>query len=81
MMKDYKYIRCDCSVTYYGVGGKQWCHCKIFVKKKAESYFDAYIKGKLYGHFYIPTYGDHNILNALAIIAFYYLNDLGQPMN
>ena len=63
-------------VTYYGVGEHNDVIAKNIRKEKGGSYFDAYIKGELYGHFYIPTYGDHNILNALAIIAFYYLNDL-----
>ena len=63
-------------VTYYGVGENNDVIAKNIRKEKGGSYFDAYIKGELYGHFYIPTYGDHNILNALAIIAFYYLNDL-----
>ena len=63
-------------VTYYGVGEHNDVIAKNIRKEKAGSYFDAYIHGELYGHFYIPTYGDHNILNALAIIAFYYLNQL-----
>ena len=42
-------------VTYYGVGENNDVIAKNIRKEKGGSYFDAYIKGELYGHFYIPT--------------------------
>ena len=30
--------------------------------------FDVYIKGEFYDQFLSPQYGNHNILNALAVI-------------
>lgn len=33
------------------------------------SSFDVYVRDEFYGHFEIPTFGKHNILNALSVIA------------
>lgn len=38
--------------------------------------FDVYIRGEYYNHFISPQYGDHNILNALAVLAITYLEKL-----
>lgn len=38
--------------------------------------FDVYVKGEFYGHFVSPQYGDHNILNALAVLTISYLENL-----
>lgn len=38
--------------------------------------FDVTIKGDYYGRFSIPLFGNHNILNSLAVITFTYLEGL-----
>ena len=38
--------------------------------------FDVYIKGEFYDQFLSPQYGNHNILNALAVIAISYLENM-----
>lgn len=61
-------------MTYYGLGEHNDVVAKNIDKDTEGSHFDVYIHGKHFGRFDIPTYGTHNILNALAIITFYYLN-------
>ena len=55
-------------VTYYGFDDYNDVVCKNVTLDENESKFDVYIKGELYGHFDIPLFGNHMILNALACI-------------
>ena len=55
-------------VTYYGFDDYNDVVCKNVTLDENGSKFDVYIKGKLYGHFDIPLFGNHMILNALACI-------------
>lgn len=54
--------------TYYGFDDCNDVVCKNVTLDENGSKFDVYIKGKLYGHFDIPLFGNHMILNALACI-------------
>ena len=56
------------NVTYYGFDDCNDVVCKNVTLDENESKFDVYIKGELYGHFDIPLFGNHMILNALACI-------------
>lgn len=55
-------------VTYYGFDDCNDVVCKNITLDENGSKFDVYIKGELYGHFDIPLFGNHMILNALACI-------------
>lgn len=55
-------------VTYYGFDDYNDVVCKNVILDENGSKFDVYIKGELYGHFDIPLFGNHMILNALACI-------------
>ena len=55
-------------VTYSGFDDCNDVVCKNVTLDENGSKFDVYIKGKLYGHFDIPLFGNHMILNALACI-------------
>lgn len=55
-------------VTYYGFDDCNDVVCKNVTLDESGSKFDVYIKGELYGHFDIPLFGNHMILNALACI-------------
>ncbi len=55
-------------VTYYGFDNYNDVVCKNVTLDENGSKFDVYIKGELYGHFDIPLFGNHMILNALACI-------------
>lgn len=56
------------NVTYYGFDDCNDVVCKNVTLDESGSKFDVYIKGELYGHFDIPLFGNHMILNALACI-------------
>ena len=62
-------------VTYYGVGEHNDVITKTSAKRKQEVIL-MLIFTVNYMVILHSSYGDHNILNALAIIAFYYLNQL-----
>ena len=68
-------LNVDTPVTYYGIGEENDVVAKNIQKNTQGSHFDVYIHGECYGTFDIPTFGTHNILNALAIVAFYSLNE------
>lgn len=55
-------------ITYYGFDDYNDVVCKNVILDENGSKFDVYIKGELYGHFDIPLFGNHMILNALACI-------------
>lgn len=55
-------------VTYYGFDDYNDVVCKNVILDENGSKFDVYIKGELYGHFDIPLFGNHMILNALSCI-------------
>ena len=55
-------------VIYYGFNDDNDVVAKNVVLSKNGSEFDVYVNKKLYGHFDIPVFGDHMVLNALACI-------------
>ncbi len=58
----------DNKVIYYGFNNDNDVIAKNVVLSKEGSSFDVYVDKKLYGHFDIPVFGDHMVLNALACI-------------
>ncbi len=54
---------------YYGFGENNDIVAKNVVLNEKGSSFDCYIDGELYGHFDIPLFGKHMILNTLSAIA------------
>ena len=53
---------------YYGFNDNNDVVAKNVVLTSAGSSFDVYMNGNFYGHFDIPLYGNHMILNALSCI-------------
>lgn len=68
------HMKADIPVVYYGMRDHNDVIAKNIEKHTEGSHFDVWIHGELYGRFSIPTVGEHNILNALAVISFYYVN-------
>ena len=56
-------------VYYYGTGEDNDFQAKNIQRSAAGSTFDAYFKGDKLGTFTIHLYGEHSVLNALAVIA------------
>lgn len=66
--KNVRKMKLKNDVTYYGFDDCNDVVCKNVTLDENGSKFDVYIKGELYGHFDIPLFGNHMILNALACI-------------
>lgn len=60
-------------VWFYGEDETNDIVVKNIERTTSGSAFDVEIRGIFYGHFNIPTCGEHNIMNALAVIGFCYL--------
>ena len=65
-------LKATVPVTYYGLEDGNNVQAKNIHKDTKGSSFDVYIDGEYYHNFFIPSYGDHNIQNALSVIAFTY---------
>lgn len=49
---------------------------EIFNEQRKCSSFDVYHKDDFVGHFVLPAFGHHNIMNALGVIAVAYFEKL-----
>lgn len=67
--EELKKLKADVPVLYYGFSDDHNYQAKNIVRTTKGSGFDVYVEKELFGHFEIPTYGAHNVLNALAVIA------------
>ncbi|EKK5369874.1 UDP-N-acetylmuramate--L-alanine ligase [Staphylococcus pseudintermedius] len=71
-----KNIEVDIPVYYYGFDSSMDVYAQNIEVTGSGTEFDVYVKGEFYGHFVSPQYGDHNILNALAVLTISYLENL-----
>ena len=55
-------------VYYYGFDSNSTVYATNIERTQDGSSFDVTFEGKFLGRFHVPTYGKHNILNALAVI-------------
>ena len=62
-------LKVDIPVLYYGFDEKNDYQARNLTRSTKGSAFDVFEKGKFLGHFKIPTFGKHNVLNALSVIA------------
>ncbi len=62
-------VKKDVPVLYYGFNENNDIVCKNVILNESGSSFDVYINNELYGHFNLPLFGKHMILNALGSIA------------
>ncbi|MGF3067121.1 UDP-N-acetylmuramate--L-alanine ligase [Facklamia sp. P12945] len=66
-------LQSNVPVYRYGLNDNQEFYTDNIQRTPKGSDFDVYIKGEKFGHFHLPAYGEHNILNALAVITLLYL--------
>lgn len=57
-------------IVYYGLNEYNDFQAKNIERDTNGSSFDVFVRGDFYGRFYIPAFGNHNIQNALGVIAF-----------
>ncbi|XJZ26515.1 UDP-N-acetylmuramate--L-alanine ligase [Bacillota bacterium Lsc_1132] len=62
-------IQAKVPVIFYGFGEENDYQAKNVVKTPEGTTFDVFIRNNFYNTFSIPTFGDHNVLNSLAVIA------------
>lgn len=63
------HIQSKVPVIYYGLGDNNDFQAKNVEESSEGTSFDVYVRGTFYARFTIPMFGDHQILNALAVIA------------
>ncbi|MGO4928603.1 UDP-N-acetylmuramate--L-alanine ligase [Fundicoccus sp. Sow4_D5] len=61
-------LKADVPIYYYGFNEAFDVYATKIERTVDGSDFDVVIKGERFGRFHLPAYGEHNILNALAII-------------
>lgn len=65
-------------IVYYGFDEYNDFQAKNLERSTHGSSFDVYVRGDFYGRFTIPSFGKHNIQNALSVIAFAHYDGLDQ---
>lgn len=66
----------DSQTYYYGLEESNDFIAKNIMKKSEGSVFDVEFRGEDLGTYQIPLYGNHNIQNAVSVIAVCYLEEL-----
>lgn len=69
-------IEADVPVYYYGFSKDDDVYADNLKISEKGTQFDVYIKNEYYETFLSPQFGDHNILNGLAVITISYLESL-----
>lgn len=62
-------IQAKVPVLFYGFGEENDYQAKNIEKTTEGTTFDVFIRNNFFTTFSIPTFGDHNVLNSLAVIA------------
>ena len=62
-------MQADVPVLFYGFGEGNDFQARNIEKSTSGTKFDVFVRNNFYAAFEIPSYGDHNILNALSVIA------------
>ncbi|OQM45560.1 UDP-N-acetylmuramate--L-alanine ligase [Anoxybacillus sp. UARK-01] len=62
-------IQAKVPVLFYGFGDDNDFQARNIVKTTEGTSFDVFVRNTFFASFEIPRFGDHNVLNALAVIA------------
>jgi UDP-N-acetylmuramate--alanine ligase len=62
-------IQAKVPVLFYGFSEENDYQAKNLIKTTTGTTFDVFIRNNFYDTFSIPTFGEHSVLNALAVIA------------
>lgn len=69
-------LQVDVPVYYYGLNDEDDIKAKNIQRTTQGSSFDVYYHSEFIGHFTLPAFGQHNIMNALGVIAVAYFEKL-----
>ncbi|MBS7578352.1 MULTISPECIES: UDP-N-acetylmuramate--L-alanine ligase [unclassified Enterococcus] len=67
-------LEADCPIYYYGTSEQDDFRAVNISRSTTGSSFDAFYRDQLIGHFTVPTFGFHNVMNALAVVAVSYIS-------
>ena len=62
-------IQANVPVVYYGFGEHNDFSARNIEKTTEGTTFDVYVRNEFYSRFHIPLFGDHAVLNTLAVIS------------
>ncbi|MGG0656306.1 UDP-N-acetylmuramate--L-alanine ligase [Rummeliibacillus pycnus] len=62
-------IKANVPVVYYGFGAENDFEARNVEKTTSGTSFEVYVRNEFYNKFFIPMFGDHNVLNTLAVIS------------
>lgn len=62
-------IQANVPVVYYGFGAENDFAARNVIKTTEGTTFEVYVRNEFYSEFFIPLFGDHTILNSLAVIS------------
>ncbi|MGM9967846.1 UDP-N-acetylmuramate--L-alanine ligase [uncultured Rummeliibacillus sp.] len=62
-------IKANVPVVYYGFGSENDFEARNVEKTTTGTSFEVYVRNEFYNKFFIPMFGDHNVLNTLAVIS------------
>ncbi|WP_053025149.1 UDP-N-acetylmuramate--L-alanine ligase [Staphylococcus haemolyticus] len=69
-------LKANVPIYYYGLNKNDDIYADNIQFTDKGTQFDVYVNGEYYDQFLSPQYGDHNIQNALAVIAISYLEKM-----
>ncbi|RIJ66688.1 UDP-N-acetylmuramate--L-alanine ligase [Rummeliibacillus sp. POC4] len=69
-------IKANVPVVYYGFGSENDFEARNVEKTTTGTSFEVYVRNEFYNKFFIPMFGDHNVLNTLAVISLCHYEEL-----
>ncbi|KRL76363.1 UDP-N-acetylmuramate--L-alanine ligase [Secundilactobacillus paracollinoides] len=69
-------LKTDVPVYYYGTSDKDDFQARDIKRTTKGSQFDVYYHDEFLGNYHVPLFGEHNVLNSLAVIAVAYFEDV-----
>ncbi|TMU85950.1 UDP-N-acetylmuramate--L-alanine ligase [Bacillus sp. BHET2] len=69
-------IQAQVPVVFYGFAEENDFQARNVSRDRTGTSFDVFVRNEFYAAFKIPTFGDHNIMNALSVIAICHYEEL-----
>ncbi|BCB05301.1 UDP-N-acetylmuramate--L-alanine ligase [Bacillus sp. KH172YL63] len=69
-------IQAQVPVVFYGFAEENDFQARNVSRDPSGTSFDVFVRNEFYATFKIPTFGDHNIMNALSVIAICHYEEL-----
>lgn len=69
-------IQANVPVVYYGFGENNDFSARNIEKTTEGTSFEVYVRNEFYSKFFIPLFGDHAVLNSLAVISLCHYEDI-----